>query len=197
MIQLAPKSIKGKWAVGYTLDDHTVASDFLGHDEYGNAEFETRRSEMGELLFRLKYDSDRSVLSTIAQTVAEFLESTHWPMDLLVPTPPSSFDRKFQPVPALTEEVAKILDIEYCPDCITKIKETPQLKNIYKLKKRMELLHDAFDVRKDLAAGKSIVVLDDLFRSGATLNMVTRELIDQGEAKDVYVLTLTRTRSNK
>jgi hypothetical protein len=37
----------------------------------------------------------------------------------------------------------------------------------------------------------------DLFRSGATMNAITGALYDQGRARDVYALTLTRTRSKQ
>ena len=40
-------------------------------------------------------------------------------------------------------------------------------------------------------------VFDDLFRSGATMNAVTSALYDQGHARDVYALALTRTRSRQ
>ena len=31
-----PKRIKGAWTDGYTLDEHTITSEFLGYDEYGH-----------------------------------------------------------------------------------------------------------------------------------------------------------------
>jgi len=43
-------------------------------------------------------------------------------------------------------------------------------------------------------AGKAVLLFDDLFRSGATLNAVTRVLYEQGQCSDVYALALTRTR---
>ncbi len=55
MIKINPKKIKSDQFEGYTLDIHTISSDFLGYDGYGHAQFDTQRSEMGELLYRLKY----------------------------------------------------------------------------------------------------------------------------------------------
>jgi len=75
-----------------------------------------------------------------------------------------------------------------------KKKETSELKNVYEFNKRMEILKDAFAIVKDEIEGKNIILFDDLYRSGATLNTITRTLKDNGETKEVYVLTLTMTR---
>ena len=45
--------------------------------------------------------------------------------------------------------------------------------------------------------GKNVLLFDDLFRSGATLNAITGLLLRQGQAASVRVLTITRTRSNQ
>ncbi len=39
--------------------------------------------------------------------------------------------------------------------------------------------------------------MDDLYRSGATMDAITRALYDQGSAADVFALAITRTRSNQ
>jgi len=58
MLAIHPIRIPGRWRDGYALDVHTVASTYLGDDEYGHARFETSRSAAGELLYRLKYQGD-------------------------------------------------------------------------------------------------------------------------------------------
>ncbi len=50
---------------------------------------------------------------------------------------------------------------------------------------------------EDRVQGRSVLLFDDLFRSGATMNAITSSLYDQGTARDVYALTLTRTRSKQ
>jgi competence protein ComFC len=42
---------------------------------------------------------------------------------------------------------------------------------------------------------KRVLLFDDLFRSGATLNSVSALLTERAGATAVYALTLTRTRS--
>lgn len=45
--------------------------------------------------------------------------------------------------------------------------------------------------------GKKILVLDDLYRSGATLNEVCKVIKDQGKAEIIYVLVITKTRTKR
>jgi len=59
----------------------------------------------------------------------------------------------------------------------------------------MKLLKNAFSVTSNVLNGQSILLIDDLYRSGATLNAITEILYNQGKVRKVYVLTLTKTRS--
>ncbi|RKY11613.1 MAG: ComF family protein [Planctomycetota bacterium] len=194
MIQISPKRIRGEWASGYALDMHTLSSECIGYNEYGHAQFDTKRSEMGELLYRLKYKSDRSVLKIIIDAVVEFVKSKDWQVDVLIPVPPSSTTRSFQPVLSIAKGVSKLLLLRLCQDCVVKVKEMPELKNVYELDKRMELLKDAYAVVRREVVDRKILLFDDLYRSGATLNAITQALKQKGKVKDVYVLTLTMTR---
>jgi competence protein ComFC len=45
--------------------------------------------------------------------------------------------------------------------------------------------------------GQGILLFDDLYRSGATMDAITAELYESGKAMDVFALTITRTRSNQ
>jgi len=77
MINVNPVKLSGNWHEGFALDLHTISSEFLGYDEFGREVFDTKRSEMGELLYRLKYRSDRSSLKGILDVTINFL-SKEW-----------------------------------------------------------------------------------------------------------------------
>lgn len=197
MMKISPRRIKGKWTCGYSLDLHTLSSEFIGYNEYGHPQFDTKYSDMGGLLNRLKYKSDKSVLRIIIDTAAEFLNSKSWSVDLIIPVPPSRETRAFQPVIAVGKGVSKFTGIKLCTDCVVKIKKTPELKDIYEFNKRVEILKDAYAVAKREVEGRNILLFDDLYRSGATLNAITQALKDKGKAKEVYALTLTITRRRR
>ena len=46
-------------------------------------------------------------------------------------------------------------------------------------------------------AGSYLLVFDDLYRSGGTLNAICNTLIKQGSVKRVYTLTITMTRKKQ
>lgn len=197
MVEIHPKKLAGNWESGFALDFHTISSEYIGDDENGRPQFTTTRSDIGELLYRLKYKSDRSVLKIITSTVSDFLKLRKWPIDLIISTPPSRARRAFQPVPVVAKGIGKNLGIKVCIDCVAKVKDTPELKEIYDYGKRMNLLQDAFAVNEADIAGHSVLLFDDLYRSGATLNAVSKALVEKGKARKVYVLVITRTRSKR
>ena len=73
----------------------------------------------------------------------------------------------------------------------------PKLKDVYQYDERFRLLSGLHKVDRAIVRGRRVLLFDDLFRSGATMNAITAALYDQGGASDVYALTITRTRSHR
>ncbi len=192
-----PMQVEGAWRLGWTLDVHTTSSVFLGHDEFGHAQFDTTRSELGELVYQLKYRNQSQAADKIAATMADFLSNKPKAMsriDLVVPVPASTA-RPVQPVSIIASKLADTIRTPFSKNAIQKTKETPKLKNISDLEKRREALDDAFEGDRAQLNGKGILLVDDLYRSGSTANAVTLALIAAGASR-VYFLAATRTRSN-
>lgn len=79
---------------------------------------------------------------------------------------------------------------------VVKEKPTPELKNIKDHVERERVLRDAFGLAgKVNLNNKNVLLIDDLYRSGATLKAITAILHGIGNVKNVFVLTLTKTRS--
>jgi len=203
MITINPIKLSGNlfertdWFDGFALDLHTLSSEFLGHDEYGREVFDTKRSEMGELLYNLKYKSDASTLKDILAVTVDFL-SNKWRISNslhgIIPVPPSK-SRPFQPVLEIAKGISSELQIPFYENLLQKTHETPELKSVYDYQKRIDVLKNVFAVRDLSLQGKNVLLFDDLYRSGATLKTVTRTLSDKGMVGKVYVLALTKTRS--
>ena len=188
-------SITGPWKSGYTLALHTVKSEFLGDDEQGRPRFDTTRSAVGEALYRLKYQSSAKAAAKLARVSAEFVLKKGFPVDLVVALPPSK-KRLVQPVALIAEEVAKRLKVPYDSKGLRKVKDTPELKSLTDLKERKKALKGAY-VPSAAVKGKTILLFDDLYRSGASMQEAARTLLEAGEAAAVYALALTRTRTNR
>jgi hypothetical protein len=57
--------LDGNWKTGIAYDLHTISSEYLGQDEYGHDRYNNTRSEMGELVYQLKYQHDETVVNKI------------------------------------------------------------------------------------------------------------------------------------
>lgn len=193
MVPFTPRKLLGPWKEGYALDLHTSSSTFLGHDEYGHPTFETIRTPVGELLYRLKYNQDRSALNELVETAVSFMKSWEPPVEVMALVPPSNTARKLQPVDVVAGELSKALPLPIVRG--VKLVDTPELKSVQDYSKRLELLQDAFHVEQEQVYGKAILLFDDLYRSGATLAAMATALLN-GRARTVHVLTLTKTRSS-
>jgi hypothetical protein len=129
-VRVSPGKIDGNWREGYALDYHTHWSQFIGHDEFGHPMFETERSEIGELLYKLKYKSDQSVVDEIVNAAASFILSWNAQFDVVVPVPPSNLARRSQPVRVIARGLSELLNLTFAEAALIKTKDTPQLKNV-------------------------------------------------------------------
>lgn len=195
MIAIQPVRISGLWRDGFALDLHTVSSTYVGDDEFGHARFETQRSPAGELLYRLKYHGDRSSLDELVEALASFFRSWGAEADIVVPVP-ASRARTIQPVVMVGEKLAGELQVEFCPACVRRTRDVPQLKDVFDYDERWRLLAGLHEADRARLAGRRVLLFDDLFRSGATMNAITALLYEAG-AVDVFALTITRTRSKQ
>ena len=196
MVDIRPIRIPGRWSDGRALDVHTIRSTHVGDDEFGHPRFETERSPMGELLYRLKYKGDRSVVPAIAEAATAFVRSWQPGLEMVVTVPPSR-ERAVQPVLLVGAALAEGLGLAFEPQVVRRSREAPQLKDVFDYDERWRLLDGLHEIATPRVEGRRILLFDDLFRSGATLNAVTAALYDRGHAAVVCALTLTRSRSQQ
>lgn len=188
------QNLKGKWKVGWAIDLHTVSSTPIDDNH-----FDTVRTEIGELLYQLKYCKDVSKIQLLADIVVDFLKTrlvTPY-LSAIIPIPPSDITRTSQPVYEIAKVVGEKLKLKVDYDYLLKIRPTSQLKSIDDPEERRKILADVFQVKDQRYAGKKVLLFDDLYRSGETMNVATQVLIDSGHVNNVYVLAITKTRSKK
>jgi predicted amidophosphoribosyltransferase len=189
MVKINPREITGRWQKGYALDQHTLKSEYVGDNEYGHPQFETTRSEIGELLFKLKYRNDQSVVEEIATAAAAYVKKWAPNIDLVIPVTPSKVRAK-QPVFLVGAAIAKKLGIDFSSEIVTRREALPELKNVSR-DERTKLLKNAHDVEKAKVNGRRVLLFDDLFQSGSTMNAISAAL-DEAGSKEVFALALTK-----
>lgn len=188
--------IDGNWKAGYAIDLHTISSVYLGDDLDGQPQFENDRGEIGELINRLKYHSDETTIPKIIELINKNLKNIK-AVDFIIPVPPSNHNRAFQPVYKIVEELSKSSSVPLLENVILKT-NIEELKSITNPAQREALLRDSLKVNSQINIENQIILLiDDVYRSGATVRAVTELLYNQAKVKSVYVLTMTKTRSKR
>ena len=90
----------------------TLSSIPIGYNEYGHMQFDTTRSEIGELLYSLKSKADETVVAEIVETIVVFVEKWNPGAEIMVPLPPST-SRTLQPVSVLGNAISQRLNIPF------------------------------------------------------------------------------------
>lgn len=175
-----PRQLSGPWDAGWALGFH---SRFHG--------LAWKRSPVGELAFRLKYKEDFSVIQPLIQKMKELIQAHPKiaQVNAIIPVP-SSLEREKDPVSTLAQELARQIKVTYLP-ILLKSRKTEQQKQFQTLAQKKENIAGAFRLQSPIN-GKRVLVVDDLFDSGATLGEITK-LLKKAGAVTVNVLTVTRT----
>jgi len=150
------------------------------------------RSVIGELAFRFKYGGEQHLARDLAARWVELL-AAHPELpkpDAVIPIPPS-LRRDFDPVTLLAQALAGQLSIPAPVDILVKTRATKPQKEMTALAQKQANVAGAFALKGDVR-GKHLILVDDLYDSGATLTEAAR-VLTRGGAASLVVLTLTKT----
>ncbi|MDP2911327.1 MAG: ComF family protein [Candidatus Omnitrophota bacterium] len=111
---------------------------------------------------------------------------------LSVPMHPGRlFKREVNHSDMLAKDIARRMDIPYSGKILKKIKNT-SIQSTLKREERIKNLHSSFSIKNTSAVrGKNILLVDDLFTTGSTVNECSRILKESGAAR-IEVITLAR-----
>lgn len=183
--------INGNYFDGYALEIHTIKCTLK---EDGS--FDTLRTNLGELIYKLKYNFDKSAIEIIAHRCAKTIIDIFPNIDVIIPSPPSNLNRPFQPVYELAAKISELTKIPVDIDFIKKL-PTEQIKTLSDKEARNIVLERAISIKGKKYEGKDILLFDDLFRSGDTLNAIAKKLISEGCVNSIKALCVTKTRIKK
>jgi predicted amidophosphoribosyltransferase len=181
--------LEGPWKAGYSLD-----YNFTKTKINSDGSFITNREKIGELLYQYKYKFDKSVENVLAEFVSNSIQYEFYgkEFDVILPIPPSNVERPYQPVIELSVLISKLISIPVDIDYINKLINFPQSKEIPSYELTYEALQNAFMLKDIRYKNKNVLLFDDLFWTGATLNIITELLYNVGQVKDVYVVTILK-----
>ncbi|MFZ2065432.1 MAG: ComF family protein [Xanthobacteraceae bacterium] len=186
------RSIAGNWDKGHVLDKHTISSDFLGYDENGRPRFDTKRSEAGEALYQLKYQSDKLKAPLLAAAIATEVVPLLGEFGMIIPMPASK-PRPWQPVTEVARELGKLTGKTVIENLLVRTTQDQQLKDLATKEEKKAALKDAFRAEEVITNdGRwNALLLDDLFDTGASMEEATEALKRYNKVGSVYVAALT------
>jgi predicted amidophosphoribosyltransferase len=186
--------LTGNWVEGFAYSFHSTSSRYLGHNKHGRDHYAIERTVMGDLVYRLKYQQDVDTINQIVNLLLD-IQGLNC-MDMIVPIPPSNKNRLFQPVFEVAKGLATRLGISAefgllskTYQCTEAKKLAPTLRARY-VKQTMHIVN-----ARDLT-GRNILLFDDLYETGATLQAAATLLKQHCGTPNIYVLTLTKTRKH-
>jgi ComF family protein len=150
--------------------------------------------ESRDLILKFKHADHLSAAPLYGKWMAHILEDIKDPLCIPVPLHWTRlFRRTYNQAALLAREIARIKEWTYAPSLLKRKKRTPSQGYLTK-KERHKNVNRAFSVddsKKILLKGKTILLIDDVFTTGATLEACAQTLLKAG-AKEVHALTLGR-----
>lgn len=148
-----------------------------------------------KIVHGLKYNNKKYVVPTIAYYMAKCYFKHDSKCDLIIPVPLHETRRKqrgYNQSELIANNVGEKIKLPVLTDVLVKHKET-QTQALLKYKERQENLKDAFKVvDKTKIKNKTVLLIDDVFTTGATAAVCATALLKAG-AKAVVVLCFAHT----
>lgn len=186
------KRIFGTWDDGYALDKHMLRSEVVGHNEHGHPIFDSTRTAAGEAVFQLKYRSDYSQATTLAQALSQHLIPLLQAPKLIIPMPASNA-RTHQPVTLVADELGRLCKLPVFHEILRKEPNGISLKNLGSKDEKINSLAGTMTINDEITnEGRwNAVIVDDLFHSGASMETATNTLRTYKKINKVFVLAMT------
>lgn len=133
---------------------------------------------------------DQSFQEKLAEKYEKKLKE--WKIGLILPIPlhwKRKRKRGYNQAEILARELGKRTGIAVCTDRLLRIRNTRPLK-LFDRKERMEVLQGAFAVRSSSDFPENILLIDDIYTSGSTMEHAAG-ILKRAGVQNVYFLTVS------
>ncbi|MBC7319053.1 ComF family protein [bacterium] len=147
---------------------------------------------MRTAIIRFKFEKRKSLGLFLGEMLGKFASRLAWNVDFIVPIPLSKErlkSRGFNQSEILALEVSKILRVPISLSLI-RIKETKPSINL-NVEERLNNINRAFLLSDNSLKGKRVLLVDDVYTTGATINEAGKTLLER-DIKEVRAITLAR-----
>jgi competence protein ComFC len=151
------------------------------------------RGNIREAIHRLKYQRDIGLGEILARPMISSLQKLNWSLDIITSVPLGLVrfeERGYNQANLLARPIALSMKLPFSPNLLARTRETRSQVGLT-VRERNENMANAFQVIGKPVRGKTILVVDDVATSGATMNACAQALLDGG-ALNVYGFSLAR-----
>ncbi len=148
------------------------------------------RSLLSDCKFRDQSHIARKIGEIMAARIA--LEKLDFQCIVGVPLHPTKRKkREYNQVDIMGKMMAKKLRVPYCSRVLLRNRNTKSMKALsaYERRKNVEGAFSVISEKKDRLKGRHILLIDDIYTTGSTLNACGKTLKQQGQVKEITVLT--------
>lgn len=149
--------------------------------------------DVAAAIYRFKYQNRREYAAFFGEEMAKMLhtEIREWNVEALIPVPLHKKRRNkrgFNQSELLARELGKRLSIPVCSKLVIRCRNTTPQKCLNAIE-RQNNLKKAFKIIGNDVKLKKVIIVDDIYTTGETIDQISEALIDAG-VKEVYFLTL-------
>ncbi len=182
------KSLKGVYADGEFCED--CAKIKHAYDR-GFSVFEYR--SVSGSIYRFKYMGRQEYADFYANATKKVLgkKLKELGIDLIMPVPMYSrkaAERGYNQAEVYAGRLSKLLDIPMRSDLVVRTRNTLPMKNL-DVRGRRNNLKKAFNIQRNDVKFKCVLIIDDIYTTGSTIDEISR-LLRMAGVKKVYFLTL-------
>ena len=146
-----------------------------------------------EALHQLKYRRNIGLGEALAAQMSTFVAQLGWPVDTIVPIPLGKSrlkERGYNQVAMVAKPLSLRLGIDYRPAALIRARETRSQVGLSAMERKQNVLN-AFQADTNKIGGRTVLLMDDVSTTGATLSSAAEALYASG-VKDVYAFTIAR-----
>lgn len=143
----------------------------------------------------LKYENATDLAAPLGERLVAALAALHWTFDTIIPVPLHTHrlrQRGYNQSQRLGEHVAEQLHLPFNTSALIRHRNTPAQVGLTRPERRANV-QDAFRASAPQVSGCSILLIDDVYTTGATLQACATALTTAGAAA-VYSLTVAVAR---